>query len=83
MNHRHDLFKERREHLELTFGDVMRMSGLAKGTIIAAETPKGNPHASTLKKLSECYGLDPTLSMNFKLKPNSRKFRLAVVNGAE
>lgn len=81
MNHRHDLFKERREHLQMTFGEVRRLTGLAKGTIIASEQPDSDPKSSTIRKLADCYGLDPQLSLNFKL--TRRQFRLAVVNGAE
>ena len=81
MNHRYDLFKQRRRQLGYTFGDVSKISGLAKGTVIAAEKRSGNPQASTLKRLSKCYGLDPASSMNFKLRLPS-DIHLAVVNGA-
>lgn len=80
MNHRYDLFRWRRKQLGYSFGDVATISKLAKGTVIGAEKRNANPQASTLKRLAKCYGLDPSSSMNFNLKPDD--FHLAVVNGA-
>lgn len=78
MNHRYDLLKARRKQLGLTQRQVGRDTGLAKNTVALSEERDGNPQASTLKKLCIRYGLDPSASMNFKLR--SKDFASAVVN---
>lgn len=53
-----DLFKTRREFLQLKQEDLAEMSGVTTRTINIVERGKGNPSIRTLEKLAVILGLE-------------------------
>ncbi len=53
-----ELFKTRREFLQLNQEDLAEMSGITTRTINIVENGKGNPSLQTLEKLAVVLGLE-------------------------